>query len=140
VIAQYYMFASLGREGYRAIQQRSSDVAQYLAAEIAGIGPYQLISDGSELPVFAFALRPEVSNYTVFDVSASLRGRGWQVPAYYFPEKREDLAALRIVVRAGMSFDMADLLLADLRDHTARLEALNGPLPGSAEHEAGFAH
>ncbi|MGA2469544.1 MAG: glutamate decarboxylase [Solirubrobacteraceae bacterium] len=140
VIAQYYMFASLGREGYRAVQQRSSDVARYLATEIAKIGPYELISDGSELPVFAFALRPEIVNYTVFDVSATLRGRGWQVPAYRFPEKREDLAVLRIVVRAGMSFDMADLLLADLREHTARLEALSGPLPGSGEQEAGFAH
>ena len=35
VVAQYYMFASLGREGYRAVQQRSSDIARYLAAEIA---------------------------------------------------------------------------------------------------------
>ena len=140
VIAQYYMFASLGREGYREIQQRSSDVARYLAAEIAAIGPYELISDGSELPVFAFALRAGVRNYTVFDVSASLRGRGWQVPAYRFPEKRQDLAVLRIVVRAGMSFDMADLLLADLREHTARLEALTAPLPGESDADVAFAH
>ena len=140
VIAQYYMFASLGHEGYRKIQQRSSDVAQYLAAEIAKIGPYELISDGSELPVFAFTLRPEVVNYTVFDVSASLRGRGWQVPAYSFPEKRQDLSVLRIVVRAGMSHDMADMFLADLRDHTQRLEALQAPLPASNEDDASFAH
>ena len=32
VVAQYYMFASLGREGYRAVMQALADVARYLAA------------------------------------------------------------------------------------------------------------
>ncbi len=140
VIAQYFMFASLGREGYREIQQRSSDIARYLAAEIAQIGPYELVGDGSELPVFAFTLRPSVTNYTVYDVSARLRERGWLVPAYSFPPNREDLSVLRIVVRAGMSFDMADLLLADLRSRTEALESLDGPLPPSRERATAFRH
>jgi glutamate decarboxylase len=135
------MFASLGREGYRRVQQEASDVAQYLAAEIAKIGPYRLISDGSELPVFAFALQPDVENYTVFDVSDQLRSRGWQVPAYTFPENRQDLAVLRIVVRAGMTLDMADLLLGDLRERTARLESLKAPLSQAAnEQREAFSH
>ena len=140
VIAQYFMFASLGHDGFREVQQRSSDIARYLAAEIAQIGPYELVSDGSELPVFAFALRREVTDYTVFDVSARLRERGWLVPAYQFPANRQDLAVLRIVVRAGMSFDMADLLLADLRSRTAALEALDGPLPPARERARAFRH
>jgi len=140
VIAQYFMFASLGREGYREVQQRSSEIARYLATEIAQIGPYELIGDGSELPVFAFALKPSVTNYTVYDVSARLRERGWLVPAYSFPPNREDLSVLRIVVRAGMSFDMADLLLADLRSRTAILEGLGGPLPPSRELASAFRH
>jgi glutamate decarboxylase len=140
VIAQYYMFTSLGHEGYREIQQRSSEVAQYLATEIAKIGPYELISDGSELPVFAFTLRPEIVNYTVFDVSARLRGRGWQVPAYYFPKNRDDLAVLRIVVRFGMNFEMADMFLDDLREHTQRLQDLSAPLPPTHAQDSGFAH
>ena len=139
VIAQYFMFSALGHEGYTRIQQASSDVAQYLAAEIAKIGPYELITDGSELPVFAFTLRGDIENFTVFDVSASLRGRGWQVPAYTFPENRQDLR-LRIVVRAGMTHDMADLFLKDLRDHTTRLEAMPRPVEDSGQHDAAFAH
>src|SRR5205085_2770492 len=63
VIAQYFMFVSLGAEGYRAVQRGSSAVAQHMAREIADIGPYRLITDWSELPVFAFALAPEVRNY-----------------------------------------------------------------------------
>jgi len=140
VIAQYFMFSALGHEGYRRVQQRSSDVAQYLAAEIAKIGPYRLISDGSELPVFAFTTGPGVENFTVFDVSASLRTRGWQVPAYSFPENREDLSVLRIVVRAGMTYDMADLLLKDLRDRTEHLLTWEHPAQDAAGHDEAFAH
>jgi glutamate decarboxylase len=135
VVAQYFMFVALGETGYADVQKGASACAQHIAREIAGIGPYRLITDGSELPVFAFALKPEVTNYTVFDVSARLREEGWLVPAYTFPENREDLSVLRIVVRAGMSRDMADLFLAGLRKQTASLEALESPLPQRAEHE-----
>jgi glutamate decarboxylase len=133
------MFASLGFDGYRRVQQQSSDVAQYLAAAIEKIGPYRLITRGTDLPVFAFALNPEVTNYTVFDVADKLRERGWLVPAYTFPEDRQDLAVLRIVVRSGMSHDMADMLLDDLRDRTKFFESLTAPLPRPAETQP-FAH
>ena len=65
----------------------------------------------------------------MFDVSAHLRGRGWLIPAYNFPENRQDLSVLRIVVRAGMSLDMADELLQHMREETEALESLEGPLP-----------
>ena len=141
VIAQYFMFVSLGHAGYGAIQQGSSRVAQHIAREVATMGPYQLITDGSELPVFAFTLAPEVKNYSVFDVSARLREEGWLVPAYTFPANRQDLAVLRVVVRAGMSYDMADLFLAAMRKQTASLEALQAPLPQrSPEETSAFKH
>ena len=141
VIAQYYMFVSLGAQGYRAVQQGSSRVAQHIAREIAAIGPYRLLTDGSDLPVFAFTLKPDVQNYTVFDVSARLREQGWLVPAYTFPENRQDLSVLRVVVRAGMSRDMADLFLDAVRKQTASLQALTSPLPDRAPEEvATFKH
>jgi glutamate decarboxylase len=93
------------------------------------MGPYRLLSRGDELPVFAFTLKDEVKNYTVFDVSDRLRQRGWLVPAYTFPENLEDLSVLRIVVRAGMTLDMAETLLEQLREETEELESLDGPLP-----------
>jgi glutamate decarboxylase len=141
VVAQYFMFASLGREGYRRVLQNAQDVAMHLSAGIAEIGPYELISEGRELPVFAFTLRREVKNYTVFDVSDRLRQSGWLVPAYTFPENRQDLSVLRIVVRAGMNHEMADLLLDHLQKHTAFLESLDAPLPSpAAEPRKAFAH
>ncbi|HWF55663.1 MAG TPA: glutamate decarboxylase [Solirubrobacteraceae bacterium] len=141
VIAQYFMFASLGREGYRRVLQNAQDVAVHLSEGIAEIGPYELISEGNELPVFAFTLKPDVTNYTVFDVSDRLRQSGWLVPAYSFPENRQDLNVLRIVVRAGMNHEMADLLLEHLHKHTAFLESLSSPLPSpDTEKRKAFAH
>ncbi len=129
VVAQYFMFMSLGRDGYTETMRKLREIATYLADSIEQIGPYRLISRGDQLPVFAFTLAPEVTNYTVFDVSDRLRQGGWLVPAYTFPENRQDLSVLRIVVRSGMHIDMADKLLELLRRQTERLEALPSPLP-----------
>ena len=86
IVAQYYNFLRLGREGYREVQQACRDTALLpLRSRSRGLGPFELMSDGSQLPVFFFRLRPEVTNYTVFDVSAKMRERGWQVPAYTLP-------------------------------------------------------
>ncbi len=141
VITQYFMFLALGREGYRRVMRNARDIAVKLSAEIADLGPYELISDGSQLPVFAFALKPGVSNFTVFDVSERLRQHGWLVPAYTFPPNRQDLSVLRIVVRSGMNHDMAHKLLDDLREETDFLTSLDRPLPepDNAKRKA-FAH
>ncbi len=114
VVAQYYMFLRLGFEGFRRVQGVCRDVATYLASRIADLGPFELLTRGDELPVFAFRVRGDEKRFTVFDVSRGLRERGWLVPAYTFPQNRADLAVLRVVVRNGFSRDLADLLLADL--------------------------
>ena len=64
VVAQYFMFTTLGREGYRRVMEAAQNVATHLSGEIAKMGPYQLITEGRDLPVFAFAVNPDVSNYT----------------------------------------------------------------------------
>ena len=141
VIAQYFMFMAFGREGYRKMMQNLQEIAMHISAGVAEIGPYNLISNGDELPVFAFALSPEVKNYTVFDVSDRLRERGWLVPAYTFPANRQDLSVLRVVVRAGMHIEMADQLLEFLAQQTEHLESLTAPLPGAATSKrTAFAH
>src|SRR5688572_24775001 len=127
VVAQYYTFFRLGREGYRAVQQSCRDVATYLSGELEKSGQFRLISRGDELPVFAFTTGADVKRYNVFDVSRRLRERGWLVPAYTFPENRTDLAVLRIVVRNGFSQDLADLLLQDLHRLLPELENQPGP-------------
>jgi glutamate decarboxylase len=127
VVAQYYNFFRLGRDGYRLVQQASRDIATYLSGKIEAMGPFRLISKGDELPVFAFTTSDDVRAFNVFDVSRRLRERGWLVPAYTFPQNRTDLAVLRIVVRNGLSHELADLLLEDLDRLLPELAAQSGP-------------
>jgi len=122
VAAQYYNFLRLGSQGYQHVQQTCQDIARYLSGEIAKMGQFELFTDGSDLPVFAFKLRDDITTYSVFDLSERLRQRGWQVPAYTFPADMTDTSVMRIVVRNGFSMDLASLLLADFRLHLRVLE------------------
>jgi glutamate decarboxylase len=141
VVAQYFMFMSLGREGYTATMAVLQRIATHIAQGVADLGPYRLITNGSDLPVFAFATNPDVTNYTVFDVSERLREHGWLVPAYTFPANRQDLSVLRVVVRSGMHREMADDLLQTLAEKTRRLESLSSPVPAAiASTTAAFSH
>ena len=122
VIAQYYTMLRLGREGYRRVQQALRETALWLSGEIARLGPFRLISDGGQLPVFAFALGQEAGDFSVYDISEALRVRGWIVPAYPMPPAIEHLAVLRICVRNGFSNDLASILLDDLRHAVERVQ------------------
>jgi glutamate decarboxylase len=139
VVAQYYNFLRLGFDGFRRVQGYARAVATRLAGEIEELGPFELVTRGDALPVFAFTLRSEIDNFTVFDVSNALRERGWLVPAYTFPENRTDLAALRVVVKRGFTHDMGDMLVADLERQLPRLERQAGALHDGAG-ATGFHH
>jgi glutamate decarboxylase len=129
IVAQYYNFIRLGFDGYRRVQQAARDIATTLARNVSELDHFELITDGSELPVFAFRLADSVKNYTVFHVVQVMRERGWLLPAYTFPENRQDLAAIRVVVRNGFTRDLGELLLIDLKRAVTYLDQLKDPLP-----------
>jgi glutamate decarboxylase len=139
VIAQYYNFLRLGREGYTRIQRACQQTALYLSERIAKMGPFELLSDGSDIPVFAWKLKTETeTNFTLFDLSDHLRYHGWQVPAYTMPKNCEDLIVQRVVVKEGFSRDMADHLLANIREVLHFFASHPGHVPGRAGSH--FAH
>ena len=138
VIAQYYTFFRLGFAGMRAVQQVSREVATALARAVAAMPEYRLISDGSELPVFAFTTAEHVTDWDVFAVSRRMREHGWQVPAYTFPDNRTDLAVLRVVCRNGFSHDLAEVFLRHLRGVTHLLTT--DPARVGRSGAAGFHH
>ncbi|MET0133143.1 MAG: glutamate decarboxylase [Kibdelosporangium sp.] len=137
VATQYYNFLRLGFDGYRRVQEYCRHVATWLSGQIAELGPFELLTHGDQLPVFAFTVNKD-QPFSVFDLSTAMRAEGWLVPAYTFPANRTDLAALRIVVRNGFSIDLAELLLADLKRVLVVLGKQEHPRhgPGSAS----FAH
>jgi glutamate decarboxylase len=141
VLLQYYQFLRLGREGYRAVQQNSLDVAQYLSSEIAEIGPFELISKGDTIPVFAWVLKDGYTeNWTLYDLADRLRMKGWLVPAYPMADDMGDVVLQRIVVKVGLSRDLATALLADIKGEIAFLDALQTPLPHVEGRESQFHH
>ncbi len=140
VVAQYYTFLRLGREGYRAVQQTTREVALGLAERVADLGDFRLLTRGDQLPVFAFTTRPEVTAYDVFDVSRRLRENGWLVPAYTFPANREDLSVLRVVCRNGFSADLGELFLEDLGRVLPELRRQPHPFTRDKGAATGFHH
>lgn len=140
VVAQYYTFLRLGREGYRAVQQTSRDIARGLAERIEAMGDFRLLTRGDQLPVFAFTTAPDVTAFDVFDVSRRLRERGWLVPAYTFPADREDLSVLRVVCRNGFSADLAGLLVEDLNRLLPELRRQSGPFTHDKSAATSFHH
>lgn len=130
VLLQYYLFLRLGIEGYKAVHQTSQEVAMYLARGVSNIEAFELVSDGSDLPVFAWKLKDgHAKNWNLYHLSDRLRMRGWQVPAYPLPSDMEEITVQRIVVRNGLSLDLAQQLMAEIVAETAYLEALTAPMP-----------
>ncbi len=136
IVGQYYNFVRLGFDGYRRIMEYLRDVAMHLSSSIAAMGPFDVVSDGSAIPVLAFKMK-DPSKYTAFHVSDQLRMGGWQVPAYTMPENATDVAVLRIVVREGLGMDLADSLLEAITKAVAHLEEYPPPHPAPAP---GFSH
>ena len=139
VVLQYFQFLRLGREGFRLVQQTCQDVAVHISRTLGAMPQFEVISEGRELPVVTVSLGSEVTKYDVFDVSRKLRERGWLVPAYTMPPKRDDLAVLRIVVRNGFSHDMAELFLRDVRAAIDWLDNLAAAMPHENQPR-GFHH
>jgi glutamate decarboxylase len=124
IVSQYYNFLRLGFEGYRTIQSACYYTAQHFAAELRNMGPFEIIHDGhGGLPAVCWTLRERADHsFTLYDLSDRLRTRGWQVPAYSMPPHREDLVVQRILIRAGVSRDLTDLLLEDIQRSLALFE------------------
>ena len=132
ILGQYYNFIHLGFEGYKDIHTNSMDIAGYCHKAISKIHCFENYSEKLENPLFIWKMKPEYeekANWTLFDLQDRLMQSGWMVPAYTMPKNIEDMIVMRIVVRQGMSRDMADMLIQDIRNAVSELEKLKYPTP-----------
>ena len=74
------------------------------------------------------------AGFSLYDLSDRVRMRGWQIASYPLPADRQDTVVQRILVRHGVSRDMAGLLADDLRralehfkTHPAAASATSAP-------------
>ena len=132
ILAQYYNFIHLGVEGYTEIHSNSMDIAKYCHKAISKMPCFKNYSETLENPLFIWTMDPDYekgAKWTLFDLQDKLMQSGWMVPAYTMPKDIEDMVVMRIVVRQGMSRDMADMLIEDITNAVAELEKLEYPTP-----------
>ena len=141
VLLQYYNYLRLGKEGYYEVQKASQAVAQFLSKAIHDMGPFELFTDGTDIPVLSWRLKEGyTSNWNLYDLSRQLRTFGWQVPAYPLPPDLEDVTIMRVVVRNGFSMDLAHLFLMNFTQAVSFLDSLDGPIPHDTKYDNGYHH
>ncbi len=137
ILAQYYNFLRLGVEGYTDIMRGLEETASYLTKAVESVGRFEIMSKPGTLPLVCWRVAEGAERgarpYTVFDIAAHLRQRGWIVPAYTLAPNAQDIAVLRVVVREGFSRDLAGMLADDLKRTVEHLES-QGPVHLGTSH------
>jgi glutamate decarboxylase len=144
VVAQYYEFLRLGREGYRRVHMACYETGQMLAERIPELGPFELLCTSDPLtgiPTVTWRIKEgQDPGYTLFDLADRLRTSGWQVPAYTLTGEASDIAVQRILVRQGVTRDLASILLRDFREAIAHFDKHPRAVPMTADESSGFNH
>lgn len=141
VIAQYYNFIRLGMEGYQKIHQTSQNIAQHIAQKLKAMEIFDILHGGECIPVVAWKIKSSAKvNFNVFDISDRLRMHGWQVPAYTLPANLENIAVLRVVIKEGISYELADDLLKHINDAIKYFNQQSERTLTSGEERQRFSH
>lgn len=130
ILGQYYNFIHLGFEGYRETQRASMELARYCHDQIGEMGCFSNFSKEVSNPLFIWSMDEKYdmsAKWTLYDLQNRLQQSGWMVPAYTMPMDIDQMVVMRVVVRQGMSRDMADMLLEDIRNAVAEFEELEYP-------------
>ena len=135
VLAQYYNFVRLGRDGYTYVMKQMQQNAQALAANLRDSGRFEVIGDQEEqLPLVAFRLSGEHTAYDESDIAWQLSAeRGWMVPAYTLPPNAQRVKIMRALVKETMSREQVERLSRDIADACATLDEKGGAHPTERE-------
>ena len=130
VLAQYYNFVRLGREGYTYVMTQMKENARVLADNLRGTGRFEVIGeDAEQLPLVAFRLLDHDS-YDESDIAWQLSAeRGWMLPAYTLPPNAQGVKILRALVKETMGRGLVDRLTEDIVAACATLDLKGGVHP-----------
>jgi glutamate decarboxylase len=144
IVAQYYNFIRLGRDGYRLVHDACYETGKFLAEGVVHLGPFELLCDSSPeagIPTVTWRIKEgEDPGYTLYDVADRLRTKGWQVPAYPLTGSVSDISVQRILVRQGVSRDLATLLLEDIEQAIRHFDKHPVSVAMTKEESGGFSH
>ncbi len=143
ILGQYYNFIRLGFEGYKQTQHNSMEVAKYCHEKIGQMECFTNFSESVDNPLFIWYMTPDYeanAKWTLYDLQDKLQQSGWMVPAYTMPKSIDQMVVMRVVVRQGMSRDMADMLLTDVTKGVSELEKLEYPTQSRLDYEKQISH
>ncbi|MGL4722805.1 MAG: glutamate decarboxylase [Desulfovibrionaceae bacterium] len=142
IIGQYYNFLRFGFEGYRAIHQRTKDVAVFLAKEVEKTGLFEILNAGENLPIVCYRLKETAKvAWTLYDLSDRLLMKGWQVPSYPLPADLTDVIIQRYVCRADLGMNTAQSFIEDFTMAIQDLQKANVSFYEKKKKDArGFTH
>ncbi len=130
ILGQYYNFINLGFEGYRDVQLGSMELARYCHEKIGEMKCFSNFSESVDNPLFIWYMDEKYdkdAKWTLYDLQNRLQQSGWMVPAYTMPKDIDHMVVMRVVVRQGMSRDMADMLLEDIQVAVDEFDKLEYP-------------
>ncbi len=109
-----------------------------------GIGFFCQAEDGMRdqgIPTLCWKLKDGGEpGFSLYDLADRLRARGWQVPAYSLPANCETEVVQRILVRHGVSRDLAMLLLDDIKKAMDYFAKHPVQVPMDSTEASGFHH
>nr|WP_282731499.1 glutamate decarboxylase [Methanobacterium alcaliphilum] len=120
IVAQYYNFLRLGKNGYKDIMKTMMANCKYMAQKLEESGKFEVINKDLMFPLVTVQLKG--ADFTVFELSQKLREKGWIIPAYTLPPDAQDVEVMRMVVKENFGRDMVDSLLADIMESYDGLE------------------
>ena len=142
IIAQYYDFLRLGREGYAKVQQSCYDSAEFFAENLKKTGIFDIVACGKNcIPGVCWKLKDDAKvSFNLYDLADRLRYRGWLVPAYSLPKNCEDVVIQRILVRHGVTTELLEMLLNDIYNALRYFKKNPVLRPLSSKEATGFHH
>lgn len=121
VIAQYYNITRLGQEGYEEIINYLFNIRQHLVKKfnnlkIYGNKIFNIEHKSPGIPVVIMSLTKEAQEMGLDAVTLAMEIKeyGWSIPAYLLPTPYESKIILRIVLRVGFNYGMADKLYENM--------------------------
>ena len=131
IVAQYYDFLRLGREGYRRVHMASlRHRADTSPRRSPTLGPFELLCDSDPqtgIPTVTWRIAEGADpGYTLFDLADRLRIRGWQVPAYTLTGTRLRHRRAAHPRAPGRQPRPGRVLLDDMRDAIAHFAQAPG--------------
>ena len=124
ILAQYYNFLRLGKEGYTRILQNLRETARYLAEQLSELDEFEVLRSGDLTPSVIIKLKNE-ERFNSADLVSALAVYGWIIPAFSSPANAEHVNVMRLDVKEQFNGELADRLVADMKQALTKLSEIH---------------